>query len=171
MSLTKNEEQKVAKINEELERLLSRALNKIEGKSENDICKFLPGPKGGYMHHFTLQKLKHADPTLLSSLVQQFIIQVEAPIALDPKPRAPRGSRKKRDVISFSRGDIEKVLELARRYGEKELIAKFSPRRSFPALKRELIRSIRNNEIDQNLWNSYVEIANAMQAAHAKGEN
>ncbi len=169
MTLTKDDYK--VKTSDELEKLVGQAITKIKGKNENDLCKFLPGPKGGYMHHFTLQKLKHADPVLLTSLIEEFITRVDAPIALDPKPRAPRGSRKKRDVVSFTRGDIEKVLELARRFGDKDLIAKFSPKLSFPALKRELIRKIRKNEVDQTLWNSYVEIINATQGGQGKGEN
>ncbi|MFC2049324.1 hypothetical protein ACFLR2_01465, partial [Chlamydiota bacterium] len=71
--------------------------------------------------------------------------------------RAPRGSRKRRDLINFTRNDLEKVLELAKKMGDKDLLARFSPRRSLPALKRELIRSIRESRVSQDLWDAYAE--------------
>src|SRR5262245_24354675 len=103
-----------AKDQDQLEQLIDIALKKVESKKENALCKFLPGPGGGYMHHFTLKKLKNSDPQQLFDLLQKFIINIPKPRPLDPKPRAPRGSRKKREVISFTRTDIEKVLDLAR---------------------------------------------------------
>ncbi len=120
------------------------------------------------MHHFTLRKLKHTNPDQLNSLLQEYIIEPEKPLALDPKPRAPRGSRKRRDIVSFSRNDIEKVLELARKYGDKDLVAKFSPKRSLASMKRELIRSIRENRVNHDLWNAFVE---SMAAINASSSN
>jgi hypothetical protein len=143
---------------EELEKLIEKAIKKVHGAKENDLCKYLPGPTGGYMHHFTMRKLKHTDPTQLFTLLQEFIVNSESPRILNPKSRAPRGSRKRYDFINFSRADIEKVLELARKTGDNDLIARFSPKRSLPALKKDLIRSIRDNRIYQELWNAYVEV-------------
>lgn len=150
---------------EELEKLIDKAIRKVQGDKENDLCKFLPGPTGGYMHHFTLRKLKNTNPEQLTSMLQQFIMNAEAPRVLNPKQRAPRGSRKRRDVVSFSRTDIEKVLELARKYGEKDLVAKFSPKRSLASLKRELIRMIREQQVNQELWSAYSEAIHSLMAA------
>ena len=143
---------------DELEKLIDKALKKVQGSTENDLCKYLPGSSGGYMHHFTLRKLKHADPAYLLSLLKKCVLENEAPRILDPKQRAPRGSRKQNDFISFSRSDIEKVLELAKQVGDKDLMTRFSPRRSLPALKRDLIRSIRDNSVNQDLWLTYSEL-------------
>lgn len=142
---------------EDLEKLIDKAIKKVKGSKENDLCKYLPGPSGGYMHHFTMKKLKNSDPSHLSALIQKFITETETLIVLDPKQRAPRGSRKKGDFVSFTRSDIEKVLELARKVGDKDLVAKFSPQRPLVALKKELIRSIKENRIDQDLWNAFSE--------------
>ena len=146
-----------SKKREELEKLIDKAIKKIQGTKENDLCKYLPGPTGGYMHHFTLRKLKNVDPEQLFDLVQKFIIESEPPRILNPKQRAPRGSRKRSDFVNFTRSDIEKVLDLARKMGDKDLVARFSPKRSLPSLKRELIRSIRESCINQDLWNAYTE--------------
>jgi len=47
--------------------------------------------------------------------------------------------------------------------GDKELLAKFSPKRSLPAIKRDLIRSIRHEEINEELWHAYTESLRAQE--------
>ncbi len=84
---------------------------------------------------------------------------------MDPKQRAPRGSRKRRDLVNFTRTDIEKVLDLARRAGDKDLVARFSPKRSLPSVKRELIRSVREGRVSQELWEAYSQSILAIEAA------
>lgn len=158
-------EQEKVKNKDELEKLIDRAIKKVRGSKENDLCKFLPGPSGGYMHHFTLRKLKNADPSQLFTLLQKFIVEADLPKALDPKQRAPRGSRKRRDLVNFTRTDIEKVLDLARRAGDKDLVARFSPKRSLPSVKRELIRSVREGRVSQELWEAYSQSILAIEAA------
>ena len=150
---------------EELEKVIDTAIKKVSGSKENDLCKYIPGPSGGYMHHFTMRKIKNSDPAQLFELLQKNIIDSNKPRALDPKPRAPRGSRKRRDFISFTRTDIERVLDLARRVGDDDLMARFSPKRSLPALKRELIRSIRENRVNEELWTAYSEAMTTLQSA------
>lgn len=164
-------DQEKVKNRDELEKLIDKAIKKVQGSKENDLCKFLPGPTGGYMHHFTLRKLKNSDPEHLFSLLKKFIIETERPKSLDPKPRAPRGSRKRKDFINFTRTDIEKVLELARKVGDKDLVARFSPKRSLPSLKRELIRSIRENRVNHDLWNIYAESISAIESADFREDN
>lgn len=157
-------EQNQLKSREDLDKLIEQAIKKVHGTKENDLCKYLPGQAGGYIHHFTLRKLKNSDPVQLAALLQEFILDVDTPRPLDPKPRAPRGSRKRRDFINFSRTDIERVLELARQVGDEDLVARFSPKRSLPSLKRELIRSIRENKINQELWNAYADTISALES-------
>lgn len=164
MSLT---EQKIS--GEELGKLIERALKKTAVRKENDLCRYIPGPKGGYIHHFTLKKLKKTDPEQFFSLIQKFVIEKDAPKKLQPKPRAPRGSRKKRDLLNVTRTDIDRILDLARKMGDKELVARFSPKRPLAAIKRELNRSIRQNIINEELWNAYVE-AIKLQSAPSLSE-
>ncbi len=163
MTASQNKTVPEVKNRQELEKMIDKAIKKVHGDKENDLCKYLPGPAGGYIHHFTMKKLKKTNPQEFSSLLQEFIIAADQPRALEPKPRAPRGSRKRRDIISFTRTDIERVMELARSAGDKDLLAKFSPKRSLPTLKRDLVRSIRNNETRLELWDSFVEAINALK--------
>lgn len=143
--------------NEEMEKLILKAIKKVCGNKENDLCRYLPGPSGGYMHHFTLKKMKTASPEQFLKMLKTFILESDSPRMINPKPRAPRGSKKRRDFINFTKTDIERVLELARRVGDKDLLARFSPKKPLPSLKRELIRSIRNGIVSFDLWNAYVE--------------
>lgn len=146
---------------QEIEETIAKAIKKIGGKKENDLCKYLPMDAGGYMHHFTFRKKKHKAPQELETLIEKFIIRTDRPAVVPPKRRAPRGSRKRRDNLSFSRAQLERMLQIARLTGDREMIAILSPKKSLPAVKRELISSIRHNRVDQELWNHYVNCISA----------
>jgi len=140
-----------------LEALIQSAVKRIGGKKENDICRYLPVNTGGYIHHFTMRKMKTEAPDQLQSLISKYIINVDKPHTVPPKPRAARGSRKRRDQLLFSKQDIERLLSIARQAGDKELIRKLTPRKDLRTIKRELIASIRHGKVDQDLWQSYIE--------------
>ena len=141
----------------DLKTTISTTIKKIAGQRENDICRYLPVEGGGYMHHFTLRKMKNEEPAELSRLIHKYILNVASPITVPPKPRAPRGTRKRKDQFNFSKSDWERMLNLARLAGDKEMVRKLTPKKDLRTLKRELIASSRHNNIDQELWNSYVE--------------
>jgi SpoVK/Ycf46/Vps4 family AAA+-type ATPase len=140
----------------ELEDMITRAMKKVGGKNENSLCRYLP-MKDGYMHHFTLRKMKHAEPQKLSEMIKTFIIDTQKPLTVPPKQRAARGSRKKKDQIVLTKADIDRILHMARAIGDKEVIRKLTPRKDLRVLRRELISSIRQNKVDQELWLNYVE--------------
>ena len=148
----------------QIENLIHNAVKKIGGKKENDICRYLPIHTGGYIHHFTMRKMKTEAPDQLQALISKFIINVDKPHTVPPKQRAARGSRKRRDQLLFSKQDIERLLSIARQAGDKELIRKLTPRKDLRTIKRELIASIRHGKVDQDLWQSYIE-AVATQSA------
>jgi hypothetical protein len=141
----------------EIEEIISKAIKKVNGTKENDLCKYIPGDSGGYMHHFTLKKMKNRQPGELGTLLEKFIINTEKPSSLPPKQRAARGSRKKRDQYTFSRMQLEKMLQLARQSGDSEMVTMLSPKKSLATSKRELIASIRHGKVEPELWNFYVE--------------
>ncbi|MCB1080853.1 MAG: hypothetical protein KDK69_03425, partial [Chlamydiia bacterium] len=123
----------------------------------------------GYMHHFTLRKMKYKKPEELSSLIEKFILTADRPLVVPPKQRAARGSRKKKDQLAFSKLQLERLLNMARLSGDKEMISLLSPKKSLATCKRELIQSIRHGIVDHELWNGYVEAVNAQQALIAAG--
>ena len=153
-----------------LEKLITAAIKKINGQKENDICRYLPVPTGGYMHHFTLRKMKQEAPDELAEMIQQFVINPKTPITVAPKPRAARGSRKRRDNITLNKNDLERMLSIARMAGDKEMIAKLTPKKSLAAIKRELIASIRKNEINYTLWAAYVETTSGQSTTGIPGQ-
>ena len=148
-----------------VEEVILKAVKKIGGKKENELCKYLPMKSGGYMHHFTLRKMKHKQPTELSSIIERFVINSDKPTIVAPKQRAARGSRKRRDHLNFTRMQLERMLNIARLAGDKEIITILSPKKSLATCKRELIQSIRHNKIEQEMWNSYTEAVQAHQMA------
>ncbi len=150
-----------------IDEVISKAVKKIGGKKENELCKYLPMKSGGYMHHFTLRKMKLKQPQELAAIIERHVLQADRPMAVAPKQRAPRGSRKRRDHLNFNRGQLEKLLSAARLLGDKEIISMLSPKKSLAAAKRELIQSIRHNKVEQELWTSYTESAHAHQLLHA----
>lgn len=151
----------------EIEDIIAKAIKKVGAKKENDLCRFLPMPTGGYMHHFTLKKMKNRQPQELSTLIQKFIINSEKPSTVAPKQRAARGSRKRRDQITFTKTQLERMLNIARLAGDKEMLSVLSPKKSLATCKRELIASIRHSRVEQELWNAYVESIHAQQALNS----
>ena len=118
---------------------------------------------GGYMHHFTLKKMKYKQPQELASIIERYVVNSDKPVSVPPKQRAARGSRKRRDHMNFTRIQLERMLNIARLAGDKEIITILSPKKSLASCKRELIQSIRHNKVEAELWNNYVEAANAHQ--------
>lgn len=140
-----------------LDALIHQAAKKINAKKENDICRYLPSPTGGYIHHFTMRKMKTENPQELQNLINKFIINADKPSSVVPKQRAARGSRKRRDQFLFSKNDIERMLNMARIAGDKDMIRKLTPKKDLRTIKRELISSIRHGHVEKDLWESYVE--------------
>ena len=163
MNLSEKTLEKNKKI-KELEDVIAKAIKKVGARKENELCKYLPMTSGGYMHHFTLRKMKYKKPSELSSLIEEYIIKADRPLVVPPKSRAPRGSRKRRDQITFTRLQLERMLNIARLAGDKEIISILSPKKSLATYKRELIQAIRQNRIEHDLWNGYIESIAAINA-------
>ena len=151
------------KDNSSLAQQIDKALKKIGAKRESDICRYLPGPNGGYMHHFTFRKMKREEPEDLQKMISEFLLESKKIRRVAHKPRAARGSRKRRDQILFSRQDIDMLLRMARLAGNKEMIRKLTPKQDFKTIKKELLSSIRQDRPDLDLWNSLVEILSSQK--------
>jgi hypothetical protein len=117
------------KPDQKVEATVAAAAKKVNAKKENDICRYLPGPKGGYIHHFSMRKMKHEDPEQLLQMLNKYILNPSSPNKLPPKPRAPRGSRKRRDHLPLTKQDIDLLLFLARQNGQKDIVRKLTPKK------------------------------------------
>ena len=140
-----------------LESLINDAIKKVNASKENDLCRYLPGTQGGYIHHFTFKKMKTEATQVLIDLIQKSIISNPNPKKLPHKPRAPRGSRKRFELINFSKTDLDRLMHMVRASGDKDMIRKLMPKRDLRTIQRELISSIRNGEANNELWTLYVE--------------
>ena len=98
-------------------------------------------------------------------MIEKYILNAAKPSTVTPKSRAPRGSRKRKDQVNFTKSEVERMLALARRSGMKdellsEIISKLTPKKSLASCKRELISSVKAGKVIPELWNSYVESVN-----------
>ncbi len=161
MSVAQKEHPTEAKSkSKDIEDVIAKAIKKIGVRKENELCKYLPMKSGGYMHHFTLKKMKLRQPQELASIIERYVVNADKATIIAPKQRAPRGSRKRKDHMNFTRNQLERMLSIARQAGDKEIITILSPKRSLAGCKRELIQAIRHNKTEQDLWTNYVEAAN-----------
>ncbi|MCH9620788.1 MAG: hypothetical protein S4CHLAM20_01920 [Chlamydiia bacterium] len=156
-------ENKQAKSLVDIEDVITEAIGRVGGNKENDLCKYLPMSSGGYMHHFTLRKMKLKQPFELAALIEEFIIEPKKPNAVAPKQRAARGSRKSKGQMTFTRIQLERLLNIAKQTGDKEMISLLSPKTSLATAKRNLIASIRQGMVDEDLWYSYKESVESFQ--------
>ena len=143
--------------------VINRSIKKVGGKKENDLCKYLPA-KDGYIHHFTMRKMKNEEPTNLKKMLEKYIINTSKPISVPPKKRAPRGSRKRPGHVSLTRAELECLITLAQKADKNDIIAKLTPKKSLAACRKELVRSIKNGEVRADLWMMYSEIINTINA-------
>ena len=141
MTVAQKEEHEIKMKGMNIEDLISKAIRKIGARKENELCKYLPMKTGGYMHHFTLRKMKPKQPQDLSAMIDRFVMNADKLVVVPPKQRAARGSRKRRDHMNFTRNQLERMLNIARLAGDKEIISILSPRKSLATCKRELIQS------------------------------
>jgi hypothetical protein len=146
---------------QEVEKIIELAVQKTDGTKENDICHYLPSPDtAGYMHHFTMRKLKFESPEELSSMIREFVLEPKNPIKITPKQRV-RGRKKKDGSVQLNRNAIDRLLNLARAVGDSESIALLTPKMSLTNSKKQLMSSVRNNNVDDELWNAYKESVKA----------
>ncbi len=143
---------------------IENALKKIQGNKEKDICRYIPGPRGGYIHHFTFKKLKEREPSECLSLIEEFILNPAKPRELDPTPRAPRGLNRSNNQIKLPNDMVSRIIQIARETGDDSLLSKLLAARPLNQVKRDLMRSIRNNRADQELWEAYKEAVLSTQA-------
>jgi len=136
----------------ETEDLIIKALKKIRGLKEKDICKYLPSETEGYMHHFTMRKIKKNKPEELRALIQEFILLPPSPRLIDPKPRTRRNK-----MLSLNQVELKLILNLAKKSGEDYLLSKLGAKLSLPTVKKELINSIKENRVEQELWCAFVQ--------------
>lgn len=114
-----------------LEDLIQKALSKVNGKKERDLCRFLPCSRG-YMHHFTFKKMMHDNPQQLADLIKKYIIESEKPQEIQLKPiEQPYQTDKKMKQFNISEDEMDRMLHLARQAQDLDLIEKLKIKQGF----------------------------------------
>lgn len=139
--------------------VLRKAIDKVKGTKENDVCRYLPVQQGGYMHHFTLKKMMTQEPAELEAMLNKHILSVDEPKLVPHRPRRPRGmSGSKSDVIQVTRSELEYIIGAVRSAGDPKIAAKLMPRQKRSDIKKRLIDSIRRDEVRRELYDAYVDL-------------
>lgn len=117
--------------NQLLEDLIQKAISKIHGKNEKQLCRFLPALKG-YMHHFTFRKMMHENPQQLFDLIQKHVIEPDTPqeVQIQSIGQSYQMNRKIRRFV-ISEDEMDHILNIARRAQDLDLIEKLTSKESF----------------------------------------
>jgi len=147
--------------NTNLQSTIKQAVKKVNGEKEFDICRYIPGDKGYYLHHLSYGRLKRQEPKTLQKLLKTHILESKQPKKFPSAPRSARDHTSVPKTLKLSAPELRKILDLVKGSGDADLANKLQPKMSLPQLKRLLIASIRGNEPDQNLWDALTQTLKA----------
>ena len=139
-----------------IETTITEALERTGVNKEYTLCRYLPSNDEGPMHHQTMRKMKKNNPEKLKELLRAFIINASSVKQLDSKPRIYRKSGKNH-AFNFDESTLKKIVQMAEEKGDEELLKQLRPKRSFTAVKKEFMRTVREDKIDEGLWENYKE--------------
>jgi len=147
---------------EEVEESISRAMQRVNAQKETELCQYLPG-KNGRLHHFAFGKLKKTQPSALLQMIREHILEKDAPEALSSTPRP--GLMVKRQVeVKFKRSQINRLVDILKKAGEEELISMLAPHQTLAQVQKLMLEMIREKDIDQGLWETYVRLVEEERA-------
>ena len=113
------------------EDLIQKALSKVNGKKERDLCRFLPCSRG-YMHYFTFRKMMQDSPQQLSDLIKKYIIESEQPQEIQLKQiEQSYQTNKKMKQFNISEDEMDRMLHIARQAQDQDLIEKLKAKQGF----------------------------------------
>lgn len=130
MSQTQQETEYKVKDFKNLEQLINTAMKKVGARKENDLCHYLPGEKGGYIHHFSMRKMKNEAPEELATMISKYIVNPNSPEKGRLVQEHPAG-RVKEEIISHCQNKIS--------IGSFTLRVKMATKKSFASSHQEKI--------------------------------
>jgi hypothetical protein len=140
------------------------AMNKVNAEKETDLCRYIPGNKGP-MHHWTFKRLKRQSPIELFKMIQGHILENKSPEPMPPKTRPRVASMNKRTIeLVFKRSQFSRLANILKTSGDEELIAMLSPYQTLGQVQKAMQNMIRSKEVDQDLWEAYVKLAETENA-------
>lgn len=154
----------------DIEKILEKAMAKAQVQKESDLCHYIP-IQGKRLHHLALVRMKKNSPGELENLLNQFVLEKNKLKKLPPRQRNKREleaneeDSKNQKGIKFSFNQIQRLLEIAKKEGEEDLVILLASQQSLPQIQKQLIRSIREKQIDQSLWDIYAKLASDKAAS------
>lgn len=148
----------------DIEKILEKAMAKAQVQKESDLCHYIP-VQGKRLHHFALIRMKKNNPGELETLLKQYVLEKDRLKKLPPTQRKKRPQDKtepvsvKSEGIKFSSKQIQRLLEISKKEGEEDLVNLLASHQSLPEIQEQLIQSIREKQVDQNLWDTYAKLA------------
>lgn len=146
----------------ELEECISEAMSRVNAQKENDLCRYIPGSKG-HLHHFAFGKLKKTQPALLQKMIQEHILERDKPEHVSSNPR-PSLMVKRTVEVKFKRSQINRLVDILKNTGDKELIAMLSPHQTFGQVQKAMQDMVRAREVNHDLWTTYVKLVEEEKA-------
>jgi len=147
-----------------IEGIITKAMAKVGTTKKKDLCKYLPDDKSQRMHHFTFESLCQKNPKVVEKLLNQYILEKENPEILPKKKRKTRNlikpNRLKEYTEKLNNSHLLRIYDYALKQHDKEIIRLLNFDLSLKSCKINLIRSIKKNKIDDELWNNYSTILN-----------
>jgi hypothetical protein len=133
--------------NSALENLIQKAIVKINGENEKSLCHFIPVKSGGYMHHFTLKKMKQKSPEILYDLIQTHIIQTASPKEIEAKPPNQIPTYRKNRLFIITEIEMDRIVTLARQTQDIELLEILQIKQAFYPDNEDFAYASAENEL------------------------
>lgn len=93
-----------------LENLIRDAITKINGKNETSLCRLIPFKSGGYIHYFTLRKMKQKNPEKLYDLIQTHIIQPVNPQEIAVKSLELSSIYWEKRLVTITEAEMDRII-------------------------------------------------------------
>ncbi len=136
-----------------LEKSIKKALARTNSKNELDLRKYIPSQaddKSGYLHHFSLNKMKKTNPEQLNKLIEEFILTPPS-----PKPIAG-GKRNQKSRFPRSESSmLIKLINIALKSGDQDAVRYLIEKCSIKEIRHAFIRTLMERKIDEQLWEAY----------------
>ncbi len=149
---------------EQLQDVITQAMNRIQANKETDLCHYLPHKNGGHLHHLGFGKLKNSRPADLLKMIQQYILEKETPEKVEVQSTKTQRKSKQLYEVKLGRTYLNQIVEVLRTTGNEHLIPKIDHRESLPKVQKLLIGVIKSKKIDHDLWDSYVRLVQEEKA-------
>jgi hypothetical protein len=141
---------------QELDDCIHRAMSRVNVRTENDLCRYIPGRKG-QLHHFAYHKLKRTQPIELQKMIKEYILENESPKEFSKNPKTSFGVKSTVD-LKLKRSQINRLVDILKKSGDEELISMLAPHQTLRQVQKSMQDMVRSKAVDLDLWAMYVKL-------------